>query len=85
MTLIHVLKRKDAKIVRCGRSLVIRVVVMPGSSSIESTMLVCEDGERMCVLLLARSIETAQATTKHTLLHCLTCIDVSFNNLSSVW
>ena len=50
MKLVHVLKRIDAKIVRCGRSVAIRVVVMPGSSSIESTMLVCGDGERnVCI------------------------------------
>ena len=48
MKLVHVLKRKDAKIVRCGRSFAIRVVVMPGS--FESTMLVCGDGERnVCI------------------------------------
>ena len=50
MKLVHVLKRKDAKIVRCGRSFAIRVVVMPGSNSFESTMLACGDGERnVCI------------------------------------
>ena len=50
MKLVHVLKRKYAKIVRCGRYFAIRVVEMPGSNSIESTLLVCGDGEiNVCI------------------------------------
>ena len=50
MKRFHVLKRNDAKIVRSSRSLAIGVVVMPRSSSIESTMSLCGDVERnVCI------------------------------------
>ena len=82
---LNVLKRNDAKVVRCGISLAIRVVVMPRSSSIESTMSVCGDGERnVCITVDQVHSNTQSHHKKHTVTTCLTCINVSFNNLSSV-